>query len=132
MRIRDCSSDVCSSDLGRDKVRIIVAGAPPPTKTVARVEQELGWEFIQIYGLTETSPLLTINRTRAEWDDLDPEARASKLVRAGAPGVGVRRSTDGAGEVLARSNAVLGGHWPNAEGAEHYLAAAWLPTGGGG
>ena len=44
---------------GRDRVRIIMAGAPPPTKTVARVEEELGWEFIQIYGLTETSPLLT-------------------------------------------------------------------------
>ena len=44
---------------GRGRTRIIVAGAPPPTKTVARVEEELGWEFIQIYGLTETSPLLT-------------------------------------------------------------------------
>jgi fatty-acyl-CoA synthase len=33
---------------GRDRTRIIVAGAPPPTKTVARVEAELGWEFIQI------------------------------------------------------------------------------------
>src|SRR3546814_14612546 len=83
---------------GRDKVRIIVAGAPPPTKTVARVEQELGWEFIQIYGLTEPSPLLTINRTRAEWDDLDPEARDSKLVCAGPPRVGVSPSTHGDGE----------------------------------
>ena len=55
---------------GRDRVRIIMAGAPPPTKTVTRVEEELGWEFVQIYGLTETSPLLTVNRTRAEWDDL--------------------------------------------------------------
>src|SRR3954447_11710778 len=45
---------------GRDRVRIIVAGAPPPTRTIARVEEELGWEFIQIYGLTETSPLLTV------------------------------------------------------------------------
>ena len=59
---------------GRDKVRIIMAGAPPPTKTVVRVEEELGWEFIQIYGLTETSPLLTVNRTRAEWDDLPPRS----------------------------------------------------------
>lgn len=41
---------------GRDRVRIICAGAPPPTRTIARVESELGWEFIQIYGLTETSP----------------------------------------------------------------------------
>ena len=48
---------------GRDRVRIVVAGAPPPTRTIERVETELGWEFIQIYGLTETSPLLTINRT---------------------------------------------------------------------
>ena len=71
---------------GRDRTRIIVAGAPPPTRTVARVEAELGWEFIQIYGLTETSPLLTINRARQEWDDLEPEQRAEKLVRAGTPG----------------------------------------------
>src|SRR5262249_2693500 len=37
---------------GRDRVRIIVAGAPPPTKTIVRVAEELGWEFMQIYGLT--------------------------------------------------------------------------------
>jgi fatty-acyl-CoA synthase len=36
-------------------VRMVVAGAPPPTRTIERIETELGWEFIQIYGLTETS-----------------------------------------------------------------------------
>ncbi len=40
---------------GRDQVRIVVAGAPPPTSIIERVESELGWEFIQIYGLTETA-----------------------------------------------------------------------------
>ncbi|QIX27304.1 AMP-binding protein [Nocardioides sp. JQ2195] len=117
---------------GRDKVRIIVAGAPPPTKTVARVETELGWEFIQIYGLTETSPLLTINRTRAEWDDLSTEERAGKLVRAGAPAIGVRLSTDDQGEVLARSNVVLQGYWQNPEETERCLAGDWFHTGDGG
>ena len=60
-------------------MRIVVAGAPPPSKTIERVEAELGWEFIQIYGLTETSPLLTINRAPAEWDALElrPTARSS-------------------------------------------------------
>ena len=48
---------------GRDRVRIIVAGAPPPTRTIERVREELGWEFIQIYGLTETAPLLTMRST---------------------------------------------------------------------
>ena len=47
---------------GRGRTRIVVAGAPPPTRTIERIETELGWEFVQIYGLTETSPLLTMNR----------------------------------------------------------------------
>src|SRR5213075_57197 len=38
---------------GGRQVRMVVAGAPPPSKTIQRVEEELGWEFIQIYGLTE-------------------------------------------------------------------------------
>src|SRR5439155_3881666 len=40
---------------GRARVRVVIAGAPPPSKTIERIETELGWEFIQIYGLTETS-----------------------------------------------------------------------------
>src|SRR5580765_281200 len=46
---------------GAGGVRVVVAGAPPPSKTIERIEAELGCEFIQISGLTETSPLLTIN-----------------------------------------------------------------------
>ena len=68
---------------GRNRVRIVCAGAPPPTKTIERIETELGWEFIQIYGLTETTPLLTMNRGRAEFDSLTPAERAAKLSRAG-------------------------------------------------
>src|SRR3712207_8916223 len=63
---------------GRDRVRIVVAGAPPPSRTIARVEEELGWEFNQIYGLTETAPLLTINRSRAEYDEMTPLDRRSE------------------------------------------------------
>lgn len=121
---------------GRDTVRIIMAGAPPPTKTVARVERELGWEFIQIYGLTETSPLLTVNRTRAEWDHLEPEERAAKLTRAGAPALGVRLSlgdaAEGSGEVLARSNVVMDGYWAKPEETSAALRDGWFHTGDGG
>jgi acyl-CoA synthetase (AMP-forming)/AMP-acid ligase II len=121
---------------GRDKVRIIMAGAPPPTKTVARVETELGWEFIQIYGLTETSPLLTINRAREEWDDLSAEERAALLTRAGAPALGVRlaisEDEENAGEVLARSNVVLEGYWEQPEESARALADGWFHTGDGG
>src|ERR1700729_4191836 len=70
---------------GRGAVRLVGAGAPPPSKAIERVESELGWEFMQIYGLTETAPLLTISRGRAEWDELEPTERARRLSRAGAP-----------------------------------------------
>jgi fatty-acyl-CoA synthase len=117
---------------GRDRVRIIMAGAPPPTKTVVRVQEELGWEFMQIYGLTETSPLLTVNRSRAEWDDLSAEDRAARLVRAGAPAIGVRLRTDEHGEVLARSNVILEGYWERPDETEKALVDGWFHTGDGG
>ena len=117
---------------GRDKVRIICAGAPPPTKTILRVQEELGWEFIQIYGLTETSPLLTINRGREEWDELPGEERAGKLVRAGAPALGVTLKVDEYGEVLAQSNVILEGYWEQPEETAKALDGGWFHTGDGG
>jgi acyl-CoA synthetase (AMP-forming)/AMP-acid ligase II len=117
---------------GRDRVRIVVAGAPPPTRTIERVETELGWEFAQIYGLTETSPLLTMNRNRAEYDHLSPAERAAKLAAAGAPAIGVEITVDAEGEVLARSNVVMAGYWNQAEETSKAIVDGWFHTGDGG
>jgi acyl-CoA synthetase (AMP-forming)/AMP-acid ligase II len=117
---------------GRDRMRIVCAGAPPPTRTIARIEEELGWEFLQIYGLTETSPLLTINRTRSEWDDVPAEERARRLGRAGVPAIGASLSTSESGEVLARSNVVLAGYWQQPEETKVALEGDWFHTGDGG
>jgi fatty-acyl-CoA synthase len=117
---------------GRDRVRVVVAGAPPPTRTIERIETELGWEFIQIYGLTETAPLLTVNRRRGEWDDLDSSDRARLLGRAGAPALGVRLTTDHEGEILARSNVVLESYWEQPDESATSLADGWFHTGDGG
>jgi acyl-CoA synthetase (AMP-forming)/AMP-acid ligase II len=117
---------------GAGRTRMVVAGAPPPTRTIERVETELGWEFIQIYGLTETAPLLTMNRGRAEWDDLAPAERAAKLGRAGAPAIGVRVRVDQQGEVLARSNVVMDGYWDQPEASAEAIVDGWFHTGDGG
>src|SRR5213593_1492829 len=117
---------------GAGRVRVVVAGAPPPSKTIERIEAELGWEFIQIYGLTETSPLLTINRAPAEWDALDREERARRLSRAGVPAVGVRIAVDGTGEILARSNHVYEGYWNQPEETAKAIVDGWFHTGDGG
>ncbi|MBA3524963.1 MAG: AMP-binding protein [Geodermatophilaceae bacterium] len=117
---------------GAGTVRIVVAGAAPPTRTIARIETELGWEFIQIYGLTETAPLLTINRTRAEWDHLDPTERAARLSRAGSAAVGCTMTTSESGEVLVRSYTVMRGYWENETATEDALEDDWFHTGDGG
>jgi fatty-acyl-CoA synthase len=117
---------------GRDTVRIIAAGAPPPTRTIERVLDELGWEFIQIYGLTETSPLVTINRQRAEWDELSSHERARNLGRAGAPALGVRIAVDSEGEVLTQSNHNLDGYWEQPDATEQAQRGNWFHTGDGG
>jgi len=114
---------------GAGTVRIVVAGAPPPSKTIERVETELGWEFVQIYGLTETAPLLTINRAVAEWDDLPTMERAKLQSRAGVPAVGVQIRTDAEGEVLARSNHVFAGYWEQPEETAKALDGGWFHTG---
>ncbi|HEU5082446.1 MAG TPA: AMP-binding protein [Acidimicrobiales bacterium] len=117
---------------GRGTARWVMAGAPPPTATIEAVERDLGWEFIQIYGLTETSPLLTINRGRAELDELTPTERAQKLSRAGAPALGVQLAISDSGEVLARSNVVLEGYWEQPEESAKALDGGWFHTGDGG
>jgi acyl-CoA synthetase (AMP-forming)/AMP-acid ligase II len=117
---------------GRDAVRVICAGAPPPSRTIQRIEEELGWEFLQIYGLTETSPLLTINRRRAEEDALPSEDAARRLARAGTPAIGVTIQISDQGEVLARSNVVLEGYWEQAEATADALEGGWFHTGDGG
>ena len=117
---------------GRGTVRIVVAGAPPPSKIIERVQTELGWEFIQIYGLTETSPLLTINRAPAEWDDLAPPERASRLSRAGVPVVGVRIDVSPDGELRARSNHVFDGYYQQPEETARAIVDGWFYTGDGG
>jgi len=117
---------------GSGRTRVVVAGAPPPSRTIERVLTELGWEFIQIYGLTETSPLLTVNRTRAEWDKLEPAERARKLMRTGVPALGVRLEISPDGEVLSATNHNLGGYWDQPEETAKATAGNQFSTGDGG
>ena len=130
--VLDAAADFDGPVPGRDRVRIVVAGAPPPSRTIARVGEELGWEFNQIYGLTETAPLLTINRSRAEYDDLEPLERAKALSRAGVPALGTRMRVAESGEVLAQGNTVLAGYWDNPEASAEALDGGWFHTGDGG
>lgn len=49
------------SNLGLDHSKILICGAGPLSPTVFKQYQQLGLDFLQGYGLTETSPVLTLN-----------------------------------------------------------------------
>jgi fatty-acyl-CoA synthase len=121
----------------RTRPRFTVAGAPPPAAFIERLESELGWEFIQIYGLTETAPLLTVCRPdhhteREDW---------SRRSRAGVEGIGVElavlddadhpvpQNGESVGEICARSNVVFQGYWRQPEETDAAIRDGWFHTG---
>jgi fatty-acyl-CoA synthase len=130
--VLDAASSWTGEIPGRDRVRLVCAGAPPPTKTIQRIGEELGWEFLQIYGLTETAPLLTFNRGAPADDDLPAADRARRLSRAGAAALGVQIATSDSGEVLARGNVVMAGYWDDPQASSDVLVDGWFHTGDGG
>ena len=121
----------------RGHVRITVAGAPPPAAFIERLEKELGWEFMQIYGLTETAPLLTISIP----DDSIPKDDYARRSRAGVPGIGVELQVlddDGrpcpqddqtVGEICARSNVVFAGYWAQPDETAKAIRNGFFHTG---
>jgi fatty-acyl-CoA synthase len=121
----------------RTRPRFTVAGAPPPAAFIERLEQELGWEFMQIYGLTETSPILTVSRPDIHTRATDYARRA----RAGVEALGVDIQLldeegqpvpkDGVsiGEVCARSNVVLKGYWEQPDETGRAIYDGYFHTG---
>ena len=117
--------------------RLVLAGAPPPAAFVERLENELGWQFYEIYGLTETAPLLTSSQVDFGCAQDDYARRA----RAGIPALGVEIQLlddegklvprDGAsvGEVCARSNVVFAGYWLQPEETARAIHNGYFHTG---
>jgi fatty-acyl-CoA synthase len=119
------------------KPRFTIAGAPPPAAFVERLEHDLGWEFIQIYGLTETSPVITVSAPDYHTDANDFARRA----RAGVEVIGtdiqvldgegqaVPQDNKTIGEVCARSNVVLKGYWRQQDETDKAIYGGYFHTG---
>ena len=85
-------------------VRVLTAGAPPAAATIQRVEEELGWTVTQLYGLTETSPLMTFCEELPEHASSMPEGQARQKARQGVEQItgGEVRVVDGDGVEVPR------------------------------
>ncbi len=64
------------------KVHFITAAAPPPA-AVLQAMGAAGFDVTHVYGLTETYGPAVLNEWKAEWDALEPVARAAMKARQG-------------------------------------------------
>src|SRR5204863_10014260 len=64
-------------------IRIVTAGAPPAASTIQRLEEEFGWIITHVYGLTETTPFITVCEHRPEHQSHSVSERAAINARQG-------------------------------------------------
>jgi acyl-CoA synthetase (AMP-forming)/AMP-acid ligase II len=124
------------------KVRLLTAGAPPAAVTIDRIERELGWEVLHVYGMTETSPLILLCEPLPEHADLSATERAVIKARQGVELVssGEIRVMDKAGnavpsdgktlgEICVRGNVVMKGYYNDPDATAAALKGGWMHTG---
>lgn len=123
-------------------VRVLTAGAPPAAATIERVEGELGWEIIHVYGLTETAPFITICEPRPEHAGLSPQARATLKARQGVElitsgellvideqGNEVPHDGETLGEIVARGNVVMKGYYNDPDATDRAFLGGYFHSG---
>lgn len=126
----------------RRGIRILTAGAPPAAATIERIEGEQGWVITQAYGLTETSPFITICEPRPEHDALDTAARCAikacqgvELLTSGElrvvddQGNEVPHDGETQGEIVVRGNVVMKGYYNDPEATAAAMGDGWFHTG---
>jgi fatty-acyl-CoA synthase len=123
-------------------VGVMTAGAPPAAVTIQRIEDDLGWSVIQIYGLTETAPAISICEPLPEHASLSADDRARIKARQGVELItsgelrvvddqGREVPADGKtpGEIVARGNVVMAGYYNDPEATEKCMGDGWFHTG---
>ncbi|ESS10425.1 MAG: acyl-CoA synthetase (AMP-forming)/AMP-acid ligase II [uncultured archaeon A07HR60] len=98
------SHDIAAS--GNKPVRIATAASPPPEATIRTVEDELGWNILHVYGLTETGPLITTSNSPRR---IESEGRFAVKTRQGHAMLGTeQRVVDEDGEDVAPDDEMMG------------------------
>jgi long-chain acyl-CoA synthetase len=104
-------------------IRIFIVGGAAPNPEVARGLRALGFTFLQGYGLTETSPIVALNRLRRFRDDAAGLPLPSLAVTIVDP------DAEGRGEIVVKGPSVMLGYYKNPEATAQVLKEGAFYTG---
>ncbi|MFQ5682941.1 MAG: long-chain-fatty-acid--CoA ligase [Candidatus Binatia bacterium] len=120
---------------------LMTGGAPIAPKLVRRVVETFGCEYVQTYGLTETSPYLTFSLLKENLRNLPPDEQMRYRSMTGRAALGVTlRVVDDAGrdipadgqavgEIVARGDRITPGYWRLQEVTAEAFRDGWFHTG---
>ena len=124
------------------KVNVLTAGAPPPSVIFEKMEN-LGFEVMHVYGLTETYGHMLQCAWNEEWNELDKDKQNEIKARQGVrypntegavvmdPETMTPVPKDGKtmGEIMIRGNIVMKGYYKDKEATDKSMAGGWFHSG---
>ena len=125
-------------------VQALTAGAPPPAAILKAIEP-MGFNILQVYGLTETYGHVSQCEWRDEWEVLNANARSDKKAWQGVTMPmneelavintetmeKVPRDGETQGEILVRGNTVMKGYYKDPETTAAAFEGGWFHSGDG-
>ena len=124
------------------KVHVLTAGAPPPSVIFEKMEN-LGFEVMHVYGLTETYGHMLQCAWNEEWNELDKDKKNEIKARQGVRYPNTERAVvmdpktmksvpkDGKtmGEIMIRGNIVMKGYYKDKEATDKSMSGGWFHSG---
>ena len=124
------------------KVYVLTAGAPPTSAILEKMDN-LGFEVMHVYGLTETYGHILQCAWNEEWESQSKSEKADIKARQGVrypnteevcvadPETYAKVPMDGEtmGEILIRGNVVMKGYYKNKEATETSMKKGWFHSG---
>ncbi len=120
---------------------ILSGGAPIAPELVKKIMNKFGCDYIQTYGMTETSPYLTVSILKEHLKKLPPEEQFKYKARTGREFLGVKLrvvndkgedvkpNDNEVGEIIVKGDIVTPGYWKNPEETAKAIRNGWLHTG---
>lgn len=121
--------------------RVVCGGSAAPAGLIRKYEKEFNIPFLHAYGMTETSPIVTVSRLKSYQEELPYDEQLTYIGKQGLPVLGieakvvndegneVKRDGEQMGELLLRGPWITDEYYREPEKTKEAVQDGWLRTG---